>query len=576
MLVLDVALLSCLLPAAVLARPNAHERLHHKRGAFDAIHPSGINGASSNPHPSMGPTAPFPANNVTTGGPSTATGSVTSSAGGNGPVTISSIITVVPLPPTSGQSSLPNSPQSGIPGSPSGSPAGPGGSGGSDNSDVCGPATVTVTQANTVTVTVPAAGSSSGIPVKDDTEGVPDVDAPSSNKLSSNSAVETPAVQPETKDKPVVKPKEDKTSADQPIHDAQPAAKPNEEKEAADTVKADTQTADKPAEEKPASKPEADAQPVAKPAEEKHAAKPQQDATAAEEETKVKSPVTPKVEEKQSEEETKPAAKVEAAENHPQSSPVVQEKSEKEDSTRKSTGASTPKKSSSKPTSGGGKGILYSSLEEANSMTGMSWGCNWDSSPVPKVGKAQGKLNFDFVPQLWGPDLTDPNVRPHVEAWPGNSKGFPYVMAFNEPNIDLAGGGCGPMEPDAAVGPYEENLQPNKDAGQKIVSPCVSNNAPDWLDSFISQTILKPDAVCFHWYGQSAKELESVVKQFQEIQQKHSIDELWMSEWAFNIDVSSDEAQAALEFLEGSAVNRWAYNSQRFASTPTVKAAYVS
>ena len=217
------------------------------------------------------------------------------------------------------------------------------------------------------------------------------------------------------------------------------------------------------------------------------------------------------------------------------------------------------------------RGIVYASLDEANAMGGIGWGCNWDSSPLPAVGKAKGSLNYEFVPQLWGPDEL------HTSLWPGNSAGYPYVMAFNEPNIGKEGGGCGPMTPSDAIAPYESNMKPNKAAGQKIISPCVSNNAPEWLDAFLASTSLKPDAVCFHWYGETLEGLKAVVPQFKELQEKYSIPELWMTEWAFNVAIEESEMKDVMDYLEGeSGVDRYAYNALKMVGMPGIKAAYMA
>ena len=515
MVVLNAALLSLLLPAAVLARPNIHEKLHHKRqgGLYDNIKPTGY-----------GPTAPFPAGNQTQGA-ATASGSGTGS-----PVTIQSIISVVPLPPTGGLITTGGglggpggSGGAGESGSPVQTGAPNGGSGeGAGNGEVCGPATVTVTSANTVTVTVPAGGAKG-----------PSL-APSAPKGSvggagkDSSAVEAPKASSSPTAAPVQKPVSPKelelpkesasTEKNTPQVDATSSAQPAAEK----STTPETPITEEKKVKKPADVPQYDGQTPQQP----------------KEETKPKEDTQPK-------EESQPSA--------PSSSSAPEQ-------------SSTPSKPSGDKVKA--RGILYDKLDEANAMTNVGWGCNWDSSELPAVGKAQGSLNFEFVPQLWGPDSL------HTGLWTDNSKGHPWAMGFNEPNIGKEGGGCGPMSPSAAIAPFEDNMRPNKDAGQKITSPCVSNNAPEWLEEFLGSTSLKVDAVCFHWYGISVEGLKEVVPQFQKLQKDHGIAELWMTEWAFTSDVSKETADAALAYLAEAGVDRYAYNSLQF--KPNTQAAYTS
>ena len=470
MVVLHPALLSILLPAAVLARPNQHEKLHHKRHGQENG-PYGVHGGpAALSHPSESSTAPYPTGNQTFAAP---TGTGTGVNSGPTTVTISSIIEVFPVPVTSGGSPISSSASS--PGSPAqpGSPNGPGGAG---SPDQCGPATVTVTSAKTVTVTVAGSGSQPSSPP------------------SSSAAPAQPSSPPSSPSSP-----------------AQPASPPSSSSSPSQPAVA------------PAASPSKEAKPT------------------AEEKNKTPPSSTPN---------TKPDTTSKQA-SSPSASP-----------------SDTPKKS---PT-GGKKGILYKDISQANAMSGhVSWGCNWDSSPIPAVGHASGSLGqgLAFVPQLWGPQDV------HTSIWSGNSQGAAYVMAFNEPNQPQGAGGCGPMSASDAIAPYEQHFKGNKDAGQKIVSPCVSNEAHEWLETFISGTKLKPDAVCFHWYGMNLKELQGVVSTFAAIQSKHNIPELWMSEFALNADLPTNDAKKLLDWLDSeSGVDRYAYNNEKLPTTPGVKQAY--
>ncbi|KAL9127845.1 MAG: hypothetical protein Q9217_003364 [Psora testacea] len=561
MVVLNAALLSLLLPAAVLARPNAHERLHHKNAGgptslFDNVKPSGIHGGP--PIQSGGSVAPFPAGNQTHG----------AATASSGPVTIQSTVSIIPIPSAggygksggaggAGQTDSPT--QSGAPGGGAGGPgqsgspiqSGAPGGGGSeflDNKAVCGAATVTVTSANTITVTAPGAGGqaqSSPTVSKGPGEGV--VEGKSNgapyNESPKSSSTATTAAAGQVQSSPPATPQGPGEDAVKEKSNSIPYS------EAPKTSTAST-------------------------------AAPEQESTT---------PEKPPVQEKYVE---KPSSTPEYQSHSPQQSPVQYQQKTKENQEKPSsqappkasqvpsstnqapasTSSSPPPQSSTTSKSSGGnvkaKGILYATLDEANAMTGMGWGCNWDSSPKPAVGLASGTLNYEFVPQLHGPDEV------HTSIWARNSANYPYVMAFNEPNIEKSLGGCGPMSPGDAVGPYESHMKANKDAGQKIVSPCVSNNEPKWLDTFIGSTSLKPDAVCFHWYGETLEQLKSVVLEFQKLQKDHGIAELWMTEWAFNVKISTKDMQEVLTYLDGAGLTRYAYNALKF--VPAIKAAYLS
>ncbi|KAL8759003.1 MAG: hypothetical protein Q9199_001091 [Rusavskia elegans] len=142
----NIALLS-LLASTAYAVPHygqhGHKHpVHHKSGP----QPSGVLPSGSGGIPTAGPTAPYGTANSTTVG-YTGTAPVTSNS------IITSVVTVVPQPePTTIQES---SVESSGDNSPVGGTSAAGGE--------CGPATVTVTKADTITVTVPASSIESPI-----------------------------------------------------------------------------------------------------------------------------------------------------------------------------------------------------------------------------------------------------------------------------------------------------------------------------------------------------------------------------------------------------------------------------
>lgn len=546
MIVLNAALLSLFLPAAALARPNTHEKLHHKRhvqdgghhpgAAMSGVHPGGIHGGPPGLQPSESSIVPYPSGNQTQPGP-TGTDVNSSSA----IVTISSLIEVVPVPASSGKNG--GSPTSGSARGhkESGSPGGhkiPGESSSpGDNGEECGPATVTVTSAKTVTVTVPGVSQKSSTAPK----------APATPIENQPTAESHPQVaaqhQPAEYTTPKVEKPESKQSPEVNASTAQETKPKQAEK---------SKTLEQPKVVQKHKQPEQPEQPEGQTpkfeAEEKYE-QPQQ--SKVQPQSKAEAAVTPQPE------ATKPKTQQKAQQPTQPQEPF---------SSPKSSPQSSPKKTSN----GGKRGILYTDITNANAMANhVSWGCNWDSSPIPAIGHASGNLDFEFVPQCWGPEEV------HTSIWANNSKGAKYVVAFNEPNQPKVNGGCEIFEPSDAIEPYEKIMKGNRAAGQKIVSPCVSNDAPEWLETFISGTSLKPDAVCFHWYGMNLQELQGVVKRFAAIQSSHSIPELWMTEWALNADISTNDMQELLDWLENeSGVDRFAYNNLNLETTPQIKQAY--
>lgn len=520
MAVYQIALFSLLLPA-VIARPQmgqwgGHGGHAHKARMYQGVtgnlpSPSGIHGAP--PLHGHGSQAPqYPAGNSTSGA-ATATGTGT---GVGSPSTVQSTITVVPQPVNSQYPGLGTS-QGGV------SPNSPvsAGHGGSPNSPQsagngqCG-GTVTITTANTVTVTVGAMGASpSAAPTQQKNKqpvsqgqgfpqggysNAPEGQGPGSSTTPVYAAPSTSAA---------VKPVQPPESSAAPYTPAEQSQPPEH-----------SQTPEH------SQSPEHSQPPVqSQPPQQPQSAQPSQPS------------------------------------EHSQQSPP-QSQTPASSAVPSSTSASSPAKVSA-------KGILYSSLPSANAMSGMSWGCNWDSNPNTATGANNGNnLNYQYVPQMWGMSS------PHTELWKGNSGDndkYPYVMSFNEPNQPAQAN----LSPSAAIPAYISTVGWNKQSkGQKITTPCVSNDANSWMTQFLdglksggSWDTYKPDCLCFHWYGKSLEEVKGVVSTFKGIQSKYDIPELWMAEWALETDtgsmggITSDNLKEVLDWLDnGSGIDRHAYN----------------
>lgn len=559
MSVLNIALLAAFLPA-VLASPQHGSMFHgpHRASKNSAGWPYPTGGpfqSSSVPvSSSVSGSAPFPAGNSTAGG-ATATGA--------GMVTIKSTINLIPVPLTStvteaGQSTattaasgLGGSGQSGSLGSPSGVAGGYG-----QAAAVCGPATVTVTTANTVTVTVQASPSASPIesakssaPVQSSVVPYPVYNSSISTGPTGTGRILTSYVAT--------------TSTLSPV--ASSSATPKIVQEASDGQVFVPAT---PVEAGVASTPSPSVAGVVSTSSPAVAVKADYHKPAAPAEAPAKAPALPA---------PVSSPPVSSAVPIPVYSPV-------------STAPSAPTTS---PSTGGGgsggsgggtgvkaRGLLYSynnqqlspaeSLAQANDVINeaVGWMANWDSSPCPGSGKASGSPKVEFVAQLWGTDET------HVAAWQTNAN-TPWLLSLNEPDNCGGGGSCHSWK--EAGDAHTAHIAPLR-SGHKVTTPCTQNNVgspgigSDYMASFLAQFPPNSfDAICFHWYGpgtqtglngsNNPQSLAATVAAYQKLQKQYDIAELWISEGGPE-DAAPDMVNAFLEWLDDSSngVDRYLWN----------------
>ena len=531
MAVLHTALVAALLPA-VLAIPQ-HGSIYH--GPHRVSKPSG-----GWPLPTGGPfqssQIPFPAGNTTAGG---------ATATGTGMVTIKSTINLIPVPLTSsvpvpgqspattGAAGLGGSGQSGSPGSPSGAPGQAG--------NTCGPATVTVTTANTVTVTVQASPSLSPIespqssaPVQSSVVSSPNYNSsPTTGTGSLSTSYVAPTLPSSALASSSASPKIVQQASDgqvvvsvNPVQAGVPVTTPSSV-----PVKADYH------------QPAAAANVVSK-------SPPQVPAPASSQ--PVSSPVP-----------------------SPVYSPV-------------STAPSAPASSPSASTGGSGgstgvkaRGLLYSynnqqlapavALAQANDAVSeaIGWMANWDSSPSPGSGQASGSGKVEFVAQLWGTDTT------HTTAWQTNAK-TPWLMSFNEPDNCGGGGAC--LSVQDAADAHTAHIAPLRTGGTKVTTPCTQNNVAspgigsDYMASFLAKFPPNSfDAIAFHWYGPGTQEglngsdnpqsLAATVAEYQKLKQQYGIAELWITEGGPQ-DAAPDMLNTFLKWLDdpSNGVDRYLWN----------------
>ncbi|KAL8659584.1 MAG: hypothetical protein Q9226_000365 [Calogaya cf. arnoldii] len=547
----NIALL-LLLAGTAYAVPHYNQHghkhpVHHKSGP----QPSGVVSSGSGIIPTGGPTAPYGIVNSTIIG-STGTAPVSSNS------FLTSIVTVLPQPePTTSQESLIKSNNNN---SPIGGTSAAGGE--------CGPATVTVTKADTVTITVPASsvespiestippygnatiGSSAGAgtaPTYTSSE-VPESSMPAVVNPSSSSAVyESPSITQPT-------PLESSTS------DVSPGTATTSSVEAGEFYQTpqtnEESTAEEPTDEEPAKE-----EPVK---EEPAKEEPAKEEPAKEEPAKEE----PAKEEPAKEE---PAKEEPAKEEPAKEEPTTTENSTTEESTTEGSAAeessSTPKTPSTPSTDNvAPRGLVYNSasLTSAFSNANVGWMYNWDSAPGGTIDSSK-----EFVPMLWNTSQAF-----HVPHWNERAEaaiaaGSKHLLAFNEPdlpaqaNMDVGQSVDGWMQ-------YMEPFHTKHNGDVKLGSPSVCNGPEehmglsylkDFLDSCGGCHV---DFIAIHWYGlandDGVQHLKDHIGKAQEVAGGRGI---WLTE--FKPD-GSDQQQA--EFLgkilpwlddKSNGVDRYAY-----------------
>ncbi|KAL8690410.1 MAG: hypothetical protein Q9218_004137 [Villophora microphyllina] len=441
----NIALLS-LLASTVSAVPhygqyNHHHPVHHKSGTL----PTG----GSSAFPTAGPTAPYGQGNSTTIAPS-----------GSAPVfssgVLTSVVTVVPQPASSGSGDSPVESSSGSGNSPIGSSAASG---------ECGPATVTVTSANTVTVTV-GGGPSSSLPVESQ---IPTTSAPFGNGTTTSFIVTGTA--------PVV------TSSSIP----ESSSVPESSLPVIGTSTAPIVTS--------SSIPESSLPVVPIPTyPSKSIASPVPMAPSSTNENSPEQVTT-----SQAGGQVYEQSQTTSAASTPESSTSVY-------SPEQATTSSSVPKTTSHPSSTDNvvpRGLVYNeaSLTSHFDTSAIGWQYNWDSAPGGTIDTSK-----EFVPMLWNTSEVY-----HVPHWQERAEaaiaaGTKHLLAFNEPDLSAQAN----MDVGESVQGWNDHLEPfhiKYNGDVKLGSPSVCNG-PDanqglqYLKSFLDACGgCHIDFLAIHWYG---------------------------------------------------------------------------
>lgn len=496
-------------------------------------HPSGVSGGSLGPIDSS--TAPYGLGNSTGINGPTGTGFPIGTGSSSAPL---SIVTVVPIPESSAV----------IPGQPSATGSSP--VGGSTGVEECGPATVTVTSANTVTVTVGAGPVSSAeesspisissvasapYPIGNETTVGPTGTVGSLSILPIESSSELPIPVytgvPTTTDAAIVS-----TDVVAPIGGASSSS-------AAHGYHHVSLHKPRPTTSVAVIAPESSSVAVVAPESSSVAViapEPSSSTTAAEIPASTES--------------------VDAGELYhipaTTAAPISITSATTSSLTPSSTAATSPS------TSGGTvvpRGLVYNtaSLTTLFEKDTIGWCYNWDSAPG---GSIPSSLNF--VPMLWS---TNEFHLPHWEERANSAiaNGATHILGFNEPDLPAQAN----MTPDEAADAWTHMQQ---FAGKvKIGSPAVCNGGGEvglsWLKKFMSACDgCIVDFIAIHWYGDANEYgLEAMKQHIKDTQVVAAGRPIWITEFQpkGSVEQQAEFMAEILPYLDDGAngVERYAY-----------------
>ncbi|CAO1597313.1 hypothetical protein XANCAGTX0491_001128 [Xanthoria calcicola] len=498
----NIALLS-LLASTAYAVPHygqhGHKHpVHHKAGP----QPSGVLPSGSGGIPTAGPTAPY----------GTANSTIAASTG-TAPVTSNSILTsVVTVVPQSGPSTIQESPiESSGDNSPVDATSATGGE--------CGPATVTVTKADTITVTVPASSVESPI----ESTSAPYGNATASSSVEIGTApTYTSSVIPESSLPVVVNPTPSSSSA---YYESPSVTHPSPLESSSSAVSSETTTT-----------------------------------SSADAGEFPQAPTTPEgsTAEKPTKEEP---VKEEPAKEEP-----AKEEPAKEDPTKEepSSTPQTPKTPSTDNVVA--RGLVYNeaSLTSAFSNANVGWMYNWDSAPGGSIDPSK-----EFVPMLWNTSQAF-----HVPHWNERAEtaiaaGSKHLLAFNEPDLPAQAN----MDVGQSVAGWKDYMEPfhtKHNGAVKLGSPSVCNGPEQHMGLSYLQSFLDScggchvDFIAIHWYGVATDEgVQNLKDHIGKAQAVAGGRDIWLTEFK---PEGSDEQQATflgkmLPWLDdkSNGVDRYAY-----------------
>jgi Glycosyl hydrolase catalytic core len=190
------------------------------------------------------------------------------------------------------------------------------------------------------------------------------------------------------------------------------------------------------------------------------------------------------------------------------------------------------------------KGIAGGACKVRTAMK-VSWYYNWSPSENEACAVANG---VEYVPMIWGAD-TAANIKTAVAGLA--SKGFKYVLGFNEPdnttqsNITVA----------SAIALLPAFNSPTIAVGTPSTQANTTGQA--WFTQYMADvaanTALRADFIAIHWYGwnagscdAAASQLESYIKYAEGFPGNRPI---WLTEWGC-LNQSAPTAAGVIAFFQ--------------------------
>lgn len=221
---------------------------------------------------------------------------------------------------------------------------------------------------------------------------------------------------------------------------------------------------------------------------------------------------------------------------------------------------STP--TSSPSTSGGSvtpRGLVYNTASLTNlfDKDTIGWCYNWDSQPGGSVPSG-----MNYVPMLWSTNQF------HLPNWESNVKiaianGATHILGFNEPDL----GAQANMSPQEAADAWD-NMEKFGDAVQ-VGSPAVCNGGGEvglaWLKKFMAACeSCKIDFIAIHWYGDANDYgVEALKKHIKDTQAVAAGRPIWLTEFqpSGSVEQQADFMNQMLPYLDdkSNGVERYAY-----------------
>jgi hypothetical protein len=196
------------------------------------------------------------------------------------------------------------------------------------------------------------------------------------------------------------------------------------------------------------------------------------------------------------------------------------------------------------------KGVANSPCADRTALN-ISWYYNWEQTENEACTSGQGGV---FVPMIWGhtgSEQSASGITTSISSFV--SKGYPYVMGFNEPDNSTQSD----IVVATAVSLWPSFLNP----AIKTVSPATQANTTGqaWFTTFIgdvnaNSTGLRTDVIGLHWYGWNAGSCDAAASQLNGYlnwaEGFAGNRPIWLTEWGCLNDSAPDET-TVVNFYKG-------------------------